>query len=211
MEAPPAKAGSLLIGDLAVTKRFSDPGEFARELQVYRLGLPMVPALVSYREPSEIVLAKIDGQPYLDSPLATPQFALLGKTIARFHLATLASGLCLCHWDNQPRNILLCGDEFFLIDFADSRLAPPEDDLTHLLLFWAGEFALQPLNQACSAFLPAYHSLVPIDPALWPASLQRASARFDARRSQFRRRPSRLSEAQTQANREFLRDLRQLA
>ncbi len=165
-----------------MTKRFSDAEDYYRELRVYQAGLPMVPKLLRFQEREWIEMERIGGRAFLDSAFGPEEAAGLGSTLARFHLAWFSENICLCHWDNQPKNILRAGDAFFFIDFSESRLATPEADLTHLLLFWAAEFPPTALKTLCNAFMKAYTNILPLDPIRWEKAFPKSLERFQSRR-----------------------------
>lgn len=167
----------------SVVKHFADPEAYFRELGVYELGLEMTPRLMDFREPEWIRLERVCGLPYLDCPLDTCTVGLLARTIASFHLSTRNGQNCLCHWDNQPRNILFGNGKFHFVDFSDSRLAKPEDDLTHLLLFWAGEFSADRMETLAEVFVAAYQNFQPLHEDHWQNSLAHSILRFDQRRA----------------------------
>lgn len=184
----------------SVIKRFADARDFEREYAVYRLGLPMVPRLLEYREPEWISLERVTGQAYLDGAFGRDEATALALTLAAFHQATLAPGLCLCHWDNQPRNILRSGSVYHLIDFSESRRDCPEADLTHLLLFWAAEFAPARFRDLLEPFLAAYRNVIPLSGERWIDALAQSRERFELRRARYGRRPRHASGADWLAN-----------
>ncbi len=191
----------------SVVKRFADPEAYFRELGVYKLGLEMTPRLIDFREPEWIRLERVCGLPYLDCPLDTCTVGLLARTIASFHLSTRNGQNCLCHWDNQPRNILLGNGRFHFVDFSDSRLARPEDDLTHLLLFWAGEFSADRMETLAAEFIAAYRTIQPLDPLQWKNSLANSILRFDQRRAQHQRAAQHVAPEISETNRGMIAGL----
>ncbi|MBM4403954.1 MAG: phosphotransferase [Candidatus Cloacimonetes bacterium] len=195
---------SLLITapDKIFTKKLTDPQALERELAAYRLDLPMLPRLVEFIPPDTICVQKIDGISYLDCWDAEIP-AHLAETIAGFHLATYDGINALCHWDNQPRNILVSGAQVFLVDFADSRYAPPEADLTHLFLFWAAQMEFQPFINAVNRFLQVYTAMLPLQTQLWQESLAQSRSRFDLRRATYRKHLQPVS-GDTGINRSYL-------
>ena len=192
------------LRDAAVRKYFADPEEYARELAVYGRRLPQTPALLGFSAPEWIELARIDGLPYLDLGLTEKDASRLARTIAAFHKSTLENGLCLCHWDNQPRNILRADSTFYLIDFSESRIARPEDDLSHLMLFWASEFPPPTLQKLAQAFILDYQEFFPLSPAQWQLSLAQSIERFDQRRAGHCHLIPHLESGQLTTNRETL-------
>ncbi|MBW6513599.1 MAG: phosphotransferase [Candidatus Syntrophosphaera sp.] len=192
------------LRDDTVRKYFTDPEDYARELAVYERRLPQTPALLDFSAPQWIEMARIEGTPYLDIGLTQKESSRLAKTIAAFHHATLDNGLCLCHWDNQPRNVLAAEDSFYLIDFAESRFASPEADLSHLLLFWAGEFPPPALKKLATAFILAYQEALPLAPTRWQLSLAQSIERFDQRRARHCHLIPHLDPSQLATNRDTL-------
>lgn len=197
----------LIIRDGQVYKYFSDPGAYHRELAVYSLALPQTPKLTRWNEPDLIVLEQVQGTPYLDLPLDTRICILLADTISAFHLATLQEGRCICHWDNQPRNILVKDATCWLIDFSDSREAAPEDDISHLLLFWACEFEIDTFKKLAQEFISRYLQFVILKPETWETACMRSVNRFDKRRSRFGHRKLSIPDHAQTSNRQFLAQL----
>lgn len=191
----------------SVLKRFIHPGAYERELSVYQRQLPMVPRLLSYKHPEWIEVQRIDGSAYLHRDFSQEEAAGLASVIARFHASTSRDERCLCHWDNQPRNILGTGSDFYLIDFSESRVSLPEDDLSHLFLFWAAEFTPERLRSLTGAFLSVYRKLTPLDTDSWARALARSKRRFDLRRRRYGRHEGHLPQGQLRENRAILAGL----
>ncbi|MDD2229373.1 MAG: phosphotransferase [Candidatus Cloacimonetes bacterium] len=139
----------------------------------------MVPTLLAAEKPNWLRINKINGVPYLNE-LFDP--TLLAKTIADFHISTLEEQKCLCHIDNQPANILMDSNRYYLIDFEDSRIDFPERDVSHLLLFWAADIATQRFIGILADFLKTYTELVPLSRSRWRECLQASISTFDKRR-----------------------------
>ncbi len=203
----PEASSSLEFGNGFVVKRFGDPGDFAREYQIYRLGLGMTPRLLDFCPDKWIKTERAAGIPYLDAELGPDGMDLLAKTIGCFHQATLLNGNCLCHWDNQPRNILYSNGIFTLIDFSDSRLASPAADITHLMLFWAAEWSYRTLRERSERFLVSYRSLISLAADAWDQAFSESVKRFDLRREQHGKRSSRQELSTLARNRQFLEEL----
>lgn len=142
----------------------------------------MLPRLLEFQEPEWIKLERVAGQPYLDLDFSAKA---LGLALADFHLATWDGDKCLCHIDNQPRNILANGKKFWFLDFSDSRFDYPEFDLCHLLLFWAADLPETQFETKLRAFMSAYNAKLPLRPKPWKANLLRAIECFEARRARF--------------------------
>lgn len=195
------------VQDHTVTKYFGDVAMFSRELFAYELGLPMLPRLMSYAEPEKIVLERIEGEPYLDRSFGPGEASRLAETIAAFHISTLENAKCLCHWDNQPRNVINAGDSFYLIDFAESRVSYPEDDVTHLMLFWASEFTSPELERLARVFIAKYSQTVALDPERWKTSFDHSLGRFDKRRSLHSHASAHMDLRPMMENREIIGDL----
>ncbi len=162
-------------------KIVTDPLALARELYAYGLELPMLPRLLKFIPPDTLCLERIGGSSYLDLwQDDTP--SILGDVIARFHQATYNGSEALCHWDNQPQNILLAEGVIYLVDFGDSRFAPPMADVTHLLLFWVAQMKFKSFTRAINRFLKSYHQILPLRTEHWRNHLQDSIQRFDQRR-----------------------------
>jgi len=173
------------LSDSSVIKYFDHADEWARELKVYQSALPHVPKLLDHGTAPVcfIKLTRIAGIPYLDEP--DFPISALAAAIADFHLATLeSSGRCLCHIDNQPKNVLLSNGDYYLLDFSDLRMDYPETDISHLLLFWAAEFSNADFIRKARVFLSEYQKAIPLRTKLWIELLQQNIALFDARRMQ---------------------------
>jgi len=186
-----------------VIKRFCRPEDFYRELEVYRLNLCVTPRLLEYREPEWIAIQRVEGLPYMDLAEGFDPI-LLAQTIAILHEASTAEGLCLCHVDNQPANILWDGSRYILLDFADSRMDHPESDISHLLLFWAEEYAPQKFASLAAAFLKAYLARNDLKPERWTRCLEQSRSRFYTRRAMYSKASARLPNSQREANQLFL-------
>lgn len=167
-----------------VIKYFSSESCFATELGVYNLNLPMLPKLIGFCEPNWIKLSRVSGTPYLDTDFDA---AILARTILAFHLASFDGVKCICHIDNQPRNILAEGDRFWFLDFSDSCIDYPEFDLCHLLLFWASDLPGGVFAGKLRAFLSAYDAGLAIRSEFWRECLHRSIEVFDQRRDIYRK------------------------
>lgn len=143
----------------------------------------MVPKLVDALEGQWIVIQRVPGTPYLDC--ASFDACLLARAIAGFHLSTLQDGQCVCHIDNQPANILLNADCVYLLDFSDSRIAAPELDITHLLLFWAADMPPFRFIECTRQFMDSYTAEIQLSSKLWSKCLLQSMEAFDARRARF--------------------------
>ncbi len=152
--------------------------------------------------PAQITLQRIHGTPYLDLPEGFSPVTL-AQSLAAFHLATLISGKCLCHIDNQPRNVIVAKDQVYLIDFSDSLVDFPERDITHLLLFWAADLPQDKFKSLSARFIEEYSQLVPLSPRLWQKYLEQSIGIFDSRRKLFNKSGKNPPEIQT-ANRNRL-------
>lgn len=131
-----------------------------------------------------IKLEYVEGVPYLDTEVDIPSLA---STIASFHLATYKEGVCYCHIDNQPRNILRTKQGYFLIDFSDSHTSFPERDITHLMLFWAADLPPKLFIEYCASFLKHYRLRVPLSSYTWKKCLIKSITVFDNRRSLYKK------------------------
>lgn len=181
---------SLITYPNAISKVFTEQYLFERELKVYRLAPPHVPELLATGE-SEVMgqmlyyitAKRIKGKAYLDLPNFSP--ADLGKALAEFHAFTCKAGKCLCHIDNQPQNIILAGNNFYFIDFSDSRIDFPEVDISHLLLFWAEEYRYMDFIAHAGSLLNRYQEDITLDSGRWSRFLKQNIVRFDERRAKY--------------------------
>ncbi|PKN74063.1 MAG: hypothetical protein CVU50_00365 [Candidatus Cloacimonetes bacterium HGW-Cloacimonetes-3] len=160
-------------------KHFTNPSDYYAEACAYSFNLPMLPRLLDIQEPKMIKLDYVQGTPYLDTAVDIPSLA---GAIASFHLATFTKGLCLCHIDNQPRNILNTKHGYVLLDFSDSHINYPERDLTHLMLFWAADMPTMLFKRHCTDFLRYYQQQVPLSASTWRKCLKKSITVFDRRR-----------------------------
>lgn len=179
----------LWIGEDRFCKRFFDSDELKKELQVYQKQLPMTARLISAGG-MQIDLSLLQGRPYLDTPLSFFP-GLLGRTLAAFHQSGFDGSKCWCHWDNNPKNILLSEDltAYYLVDFAQLEFDFPEADLTHLLLFWIQHFNDEQLRRFTKLFINAYTLLMPIDKERWNQHIPLSIRRFNQRRIDFGKAP----------------------
>lgn len=169
-------------------KRCRNNRAFINELYVYESDFPNKPKLIEVRQPRTLVLSKIEGVPYLDVPELTDEMVIkLAKVIGKLHSLAKIDEKVLCHWDNQPRNILW--DEkkkkIFLLDFEDIRFAPPEADLAHLFLFWAEMMNSDEFSHRITLFLKCYTSTVLLNRSRWRKAIRNTISRFNRRRKKF--------------------------
>jgi len=127
-----------------------------------------------------ITTKRIKGKAYLDA--ANFSAGDLAKAIAEFHQAGSKGDRCLCHYDNQPQNILMSGSDYYFIDFSDSKIDYPEADISHLLLFWAEEFGYMDFIGLAISFIDSYQTIIPLDAKRWQRYLRKSILRFDHRR-----------------------------
>lgn len=186
-----------------VIKHFSNSEDFQRELDVYQKGIESVPTLLGFHTPQSITIERIRSIPYLD---VKPYFSviLLANAISALHASTVIQGRCLCHIDNQPKNILATSKRYYLIDFTDSKVDYPEADISHLMLFWAEEFSLQEMNTFCTSFLQNYSVPIKLDGQRWTECMKSSIARFDERRRKFRSKDISEINPVSEANKEHL-------
>jgi thiamine kinase-like enzyme len=151
-------------------------------------------------------LNKLPGIPYLDA--GVPSDIMLNKladAISRFHAITKTKDTVLCHWDNQPGNILWdeVGQQIYLLDFEDIRPGFPEADLIHLMLFWAEALNHEDFVNRTKLFINLYQSAVPLKAECWKNECRKAKVRFDARRKKYNKR-ERLENPSRKLNRKYL-------
>lgn len=173
------------------TKVCSTQRKFNNELFVYQSAFPDKPKLLEILAPRTLILEKVEAIPYLDVPEFTEEMAVkLAQTIARLHSVARLDDKVLCHWDNQPKNILWSEHKrkFYLVDFEDIRLNYPEADLTHLFLFWAEMMNRNQLVTFFTAFLNNYGKLIRVNSGIWNQQLGIALRRFTNRRNQYQKK-----------------------
>jgi len=184
---------------------------FYNELYVYQSLFPNKAELVEIIKPHTLVLSKVDGIPYLDVPVLTETMVIkLAKTIAKLQAVTRIDDCVLCHWDNQPRNILWSEKQqkYYLVDFEDIRLAHPEADIAHLFLFWAEIMSNPEFERNINSFFVHYKSAVPINILRWQAELKKAIIRFDRRRKKYNKAEP-IANNDKQINRKYLINTKQ--
>ncbi len=190
------------------TKQCGTDREFGNELFVYRTAYPYKAELIEILQPRTLVLKRIEGIPYLDAPEPSDKLpAELAKAVAALHQLAVVEEKVLCHWDNQPRNILWDGErrKIWLLDFAEIRLAEPEADLAHLLLFWAEQLDQAAFAAKAGLFLGSYKGPVRLSPERWEKAYRNAVARFDGRRRRHNRQEPTASPFRA-ANRKLLQE-----
>lgn len=75
----------------------------------------------------------------------------------------LAAEPCaLCHRDYHSRNLMLCRNSIYLIDFQDARMGPYTYDLASLLKDSYVELSEQVIEELISYFLKVTHNTVPL-------------------------------------------------
>jgi thiamine kinase-like enzyme len=158
---------------------------FRNELYIYSSDFQYRPALIEIQQPHSLVLQQVNGIPYLDAEMLSDRLVTqLAQAISGLHAVAQVEGKVLCHWDNQPRNILWdeTKQKVILLDFEDIRLAPPEADIAHLFLFWAEALAHNIFTSRVTLFLHKYKPVVPLGSDIWKAELRKARQRFGNRR-----------------------------
>jgi len=113
----------------------------------------------------------------------------------------------------KNRNINLIGGEtsvwhklqhnFCFIDFSDARLDHPENDVSHLMLFWAEEFDVSKFAFLTSVFVSSYTRQVNLNKKIWLLLLRENIERFDRRRKIYNKIPDRVPKNRSE-NRELL-------
>jgi len=164
---------------------------FLNELFVYASAFPYKAKLIETKQGNTLILSKLPGIPYLDADvLSEIIMSKLAQAIGKFHSIQHLGDMVLCHWDNQPRNILWSAEKqkVWLVDFEDIRLAHPEGDIAHLFLFWAEVLDFASFKKDTCLFLSKYKAVVPLDYLRWKAEYRKAKARFDRRRKKYNKR-----------------------
>lgn len=182
---------------------------FLNELFVYQSGFLGKPELIEIKKNRTLILKRIDGIPYLDvQELTDSMIRKLAEIISNLHSTASIESKVLCHWDNQPGNILWDEkhQQFFLVDFEDIRLAAPEADLSHLLLFWADVMSSAEFNTKISILLDCYRGKIALAKNRWQTELLKARKRFDQRRRRHGKTEKTLNPTR-QANRKLLSGL----
>jgi hypothetical protein len=182
---------------------------FDNELFVYQSAFPNKASLIEIRQPQTIILSRINGIPYLDTPLFSDAIiAKLAAAIGKLHALAVVEDRVLCHWDNQPRNILWDEKQqkLYLLDFEDIRLAPPEADIAHLFLFWAEIMEARIFSHNVGCFLACYKGKIPMVAKRWKSELRKARNRFDSRRRKHGKTESKLNQDRA-VNRRYLSGL----
>ena len=179
---------------------------FSNELFIYGSAYPDKADLIEVRKPYTLVLSKIKGVPYLNVPDFSDDMVIkLANAISKFHSLVQVEGKVLCHWDNQPRNILWNEKKkrFFLVDFEDIRIAYPESDIAHLFLFWAEVMNYEDFVRKTEVFLLQYKKTIKPNPDNWKNELRKAKNRFDKRRRMYNKQES-VSNLYRNLNRSYL-------
>jgi tRNA A-37 threonylcarbamoyl transferase component Bud32 len=161
---------------------------FNNELFVYQSAFPDKPNLVEIHAPRTLVLEKVDAIPYLDVPdFSEEMTAKLALSIARLHSIVRLEDKVLCHWDNQPKNILWSESKhrFYLVDFENIRLNYPETDIAHLFLFWGEVMSSEELYHYVQLFINRYQKEQTLSVSRWQSEAIKARHRFDARRKRY--------------------------
>ncbi|HOV17177.1 MAG TPA: phosphotransferase [Candidatus Cloacimonadota bacterium] len=187
-------------------KQCSSERKFRNELFVYQSSFPYKPKLIEIIQPRTFVLEKVDAISYLDLPeLTVTMLRKLADTIFRFHSVARFEDKVLCHWDNQPQNILWSEkrQSFYLIDFEDIRFAAPEADLAHLLLFWAEIFDYDTFKHHAFTFLTSYQRKNKLSVNNWESALTKAKMRFTRRRNTYHKQEAH-SSPERQQNIDYL-------
>ncbi len=176
------------------------------ELFVYESAYSDKATLIEIQQSNTLILSKLKGIPYLDVPEWSEELInVLAKAISRFHSIQHIGDKVLCHWDNQPRNILWSQSEkkIWLVDFEDVRLAHPEADIAHLFLFWAEALHPDIFKKNVQVFISNYQPIIPLEPQRWKAELRKAKVRFDHRRRNYNKK-ERVANPLRNSNRKFL-------
>lgn len=172
----------------SVVKHCRSNKAYQKELFVYQSDFTHKAVLNEVIKPRTLVLSKLNGIPYLDiEAFSSGMVKKLAKIIAEFHSIITLEGKVLCHWDNQPRNILWdsAKQRFWLLDFEDIRLAYPEADIAHLFLFWAEVMPADEFKCFVSDFICQYQKYRQLNAERWVLECRKAKNRFDARRRRY--------------------------
>lgn len=164
---------------------------FVNELFVYQSSFPNKAELIEIKQRNTLVLKRLDGISYLDEANLTEDIVTkLAKAISKLHSLQYLEDKVLCHWDNQPQNILW--DEgkkkIWLVDFEDIRLAHPEADIAHLFLFWAENMDKETFTRLTNVFLTGYKGPVTLNIIRWEREIRNAKQRLYRRRKKYRKK-----------------------
>ncbi|MBR1652787.1 MAG: phosphotransferase [Alloprevotella sp.] len=80
---------------------------------------------------------------------------------------------CLMLRDFQARNVMLCGEKPFVIDFQGARLGPPAYDLAAFLTQASARYPQELRERLVKAYVAAYQELEPLDEAAFREELRR--------------------------------------
>lgn len=158
---------------------------FSNELFIYQSSFSYKPNLIKVVNPNTLFLELVEAVPYLDIADFTDNMVIqLAKVISSFHSLIHIEDKVMCHWDNQPRNILWSKkkERYYLVDFEDIRFAYPETDLAHLFLFWAEVMNQADFTARIKLFIANYQNKSKQSASRWKAEYNKAKARFDRRR-----------------------------
>ena len=195
-------------GEGCFIKQCRDTVAFRNELLVYRSGFPHRAKLQSVEDNRTLRFSLLPGKPYADQPFTARLIRQLALVISSLHKLKRDNEKVLCHWDNQPCNLLWDAEtgQMNLVDFSDIRLAPPEADICHLFLFWAEWLTPADLRKWTGMFLHSYTGQVPLSTARWKREYCKAKRRFDARRHKHGRQEAEVN-PDRQLNRKYLSGL----
>ncbi|VVB77238.1 KEOPS complex subunit Bud32 [uncultured archaeon] len=105
------------IRELDVSIRRTRTRREAKLLHKARMGGVLVPRVIALGKFS-IYMEKLSGTPLKDTKIPEKGYGEIGRLLARMHNAGIV------HGDFTPANIMVCGDDFYVIDFGlaeDSR------------------------------------------------------------------------------------------
>ncbi|MFA5498059.1 MAG: phosphotransferase [Candidatus Cloacimonadia bacterium] len=145
----------------SIVKKCRCRKEFENELRVYRLNLDFTPRLLSHNEETlEIEMSYIDGAHLWG--VNSIDFIALGDLFGKFHSSYKEGEMVLSHRDTNPRNYLydISSKKYYFIDFAESGLSFPENDLVCFLLFWGANCHPSEFDHIMVGFLRGYHNYI---------------------------------------------------
>jgi hypothetical protein len=193
----------LLDKNQVYQKKAKNKKEFEQELFVYQKNLEILPNLIDAKYPY-LFIQFLDAVPI--GEMKQPDFTKIAELYKILHTETQQGDKSICQIDCNPKNILVeeKTKRYYLIDFAESRLAYPETDLLIFLLFWASILPHSVFKDCSLEFWQAYQPEKKIKRC--KKLILELEEKFDYRRIKYCKKERSLSNAQ-EKNRMFIRKL----
>jgi thiamine kinase-like enzyme len=169
-----------------VLKSCKSKAAFQRELAVYSNDLSITPRLIS----ADFPILKISYLPTIPiGEMEHPDFKKIARLYSILHTQTIFRTKCLCHIDCNPKNILYSktDEQYYLVDFSDSKYDFPEKDIINFLLFWAAIFSDSEFENCYTDFLTAYNLNAVINKERFLILLPECIKAFQERRKKFKK------------------------